>query len=129
MKVPVQEIIFKWKEGSSSLSREIELGRYNCASWSKADETLAKWAKDVTQDDGYDKLGFKIVWEGNSYEGTYDIKWGERPSLARQVVTMLKYLKDYSKDQKEREESAIALRTLDFGLEIKEICGRGRRKA
>ena len=122
MKIPAKEIKFLWKEGKSSLSREIEMGWHNCTSFAQADEMLATWAIDAPNDGGYDKVAFEVTWEGNSYKGNYHLKGDETPSLGRHIVEELQNARDFSTYPKERKECATALLTLDFGLkEIQEV--------
>ena len=121
-KSEVKEVIFHWKEGSSSLSKEIEAGKYNCNSLIEADRMLTRWARQAPKGGDYEKTKFTVKWEnGDEYDGQYELVHIslESPSLGRHMKEFISNILEAGKNlsSEEKKEYRRFLNELDFGFE------------
>lgn len=76
-----------------TMQREGDLKEESFGSWDDADKRLTRWSMNAPEGGGYDKVFFKVEWEGvdRTYTGRFDlVSWKDKPapSLREHVVEM-----------------------------------------
>lgn len=124
-KIKIKKVIITWKEG---LIQESNMYPMTFRSIRDANRQIRANALSAPRTGGYDKHGFKIVWEnGETYEGRMDVKYPGLPNndldMSHHIKEHLRWLTKTSSDNfwrtritdKEREHAKKMLKMYELG--------------
>lgn len=114
-RTPVVSVtITRWEGFEEELITRTFEGPEACA---LAGAELRAWARTAPEPgSGYDKCGFRIVWEdGGSYEGRYDLQRDSAADLGAQARGLLQWVARGEFGAERAEEARRMLDTCDLG--------------